>query len=243
MSLMSIQPRDGRNLDYVQCFDEGCVKSRKNQLIQAIIANLSKADKNKEVMRARKQFKPYSDYHPENPQYGREKFGEKARKQAENIIELERKAHVKFREKKLFDRLVFIRNQLKACMFAVDDDGKVVKATFINKVVDGQTHFHQSSISFFGERNIEGMKSIESLLGARRKVAYMIPYANPEIKVLWEETTKLATPDHYENWHSDRPIQVYGGERYSKEDAGLNPEKWRKKVKKRAKDLMKKNVD
>jgi hypothetical protein len=194
-------------------------------------------------MRARKQFKPYEGYHPENPQYGQEKFSEKAKKQAENIIELERKAHVKFREKKLFDRLVFIRNQLRACMFAIADDGKVVKATFINQVVDGQTHYHQTSMSFFGERNIEGMKSIESLLGARSKVAYMIPYANPEIKALWEEISKLITPDHYENWHNKQPVQVYGGERYSKEDAGLDPEKWRKTVKKRAKELMKANVE
>jgi len=242
MSMMSIQPRDGRNLDYIQCFDEGCVKSRKNQLAQAIIANLIKADKNKEVLKAKKQFKPYEGYHINNPQYGREKFSEKALKEAENIIELERKAHVKFREKKLFDRLVFIRNQLRACMFAVDEDGKVVKATFINQVFDGDHPYHQSSMSFFGERNIKGMKSIESLLGARHKVAYMIPYANAEIKALWGEIGKLITPDHYESWHNKQPVQVYGG-RYSKEDEGLDSKTWQKKVAKRAKELMKKNVE
>jgi len=242
MSSMSIQPRDGRNLDYIQCFDEGCVKSHKNQLIQAFIANLSMEDKDREVMKAKKTFTTYSGYHPENPQYGREKFGEEAVKEAEKVIELERKTHVKFREKNLFDTLVFIRNQLRACMFAVGEDGKVVKATFVTHVVNGDHSYHQNSVSFFGERNIEGMNGIERLIGARHKVAYMIPYANPEIKALWEEIGKLITPDHYENWHNKQLVQVYGG-RFSKEDEGLNSEELLKNYTKRARDLMKKHVN
>lgn len=242
MSLQSIKPRAGANLDYVTLFDEGCVKSYKNQLAQRILAVLIKKDLQKEVMKARKQFKTYSGYHPDNPHYGREKFGKKASKEADKVMELEREAFVKSREKRLFDKLTFIKDRLRATMFAVGDSGEIVKATFVNYVSLGSHYFQQSSISFFGERDIEGMKSIGGLRKARRDVAYMIPYASPEIKALWEEVEELLTPDHYENWHGKRLIQVYGG-KYAKEDEGLEGEDWLERVSERAKELMKKSVD
>lgn len=234
---MSIKPRSVPSLDYVKLFDSGCVKTRLDELTRGFMAKLIHDDMLKMADKARRSFKPVPMYNPGGINLS-EKFGKKAREEAKKILELEREAFVKSREEKLFNKLTFIRDKLRAYMFSVDEEGKVVKATFVSRVVHGAHSYHENYASFFGtDKDRDRMKVINDLNRSLSQDAYMIPYSSEEIKALWKEIGKLITPDHYENWHDNRVIQVYGG-RYAFTDRNLEGEAWLKRVKERAEKLI-----
>ena len=236
--MANLQPRSISSLDYSRLFDEGCVKTRLNQLTQRFIAKFEHDDMLKIADKARRAFKPIPTYkHPIGKK--REQMHKRARKEAEKVLELERKAFVKSRERGLFNRLTVIGTRLRMLMFALDETGKFVKGTFVSRVVHTGGHsYHQNYVTFFGtDQDAERMRSINQLKQVLRRDKYMLPYVSPEIKTLWDEIGEIITPDHYETWHNKQLVQVYGG-RYTKEDEGLTTEAWRKAVKKRAEKIM-----
>lgn len=233
-----LQPRSLSSLDYVKLWDEGCVKTRLKELTQRFIAKLQHEDMLKMAEKAKRAFKPVPTFKLPKDKNIEEVYGEEARKKAEKVLELERRAFVKSREEWLLNRLTVIRDRYRMLMFALDEEGKFVKGTFVNRVFHGTVSYTQNYVSFFGtDQDAERMRSINQLNHALNEVSYMMPYVSSEIKALRKEIGEIATPDHYENWHNKQLIQVYGG-RYTKEDEGLTTEAWRKAVKKRAEKIM-----
>lgn len=240
-----LQPRSISSLDYSRLFDEGCVKTRLKQLTQGFMTKLEFEEKDKlrekefrEALKSKKPPKPFQWRELSQGERNR-RYLEKARKEAEKVLELERRAFVKSREQWLLDRLTFIRDKLRMVMFAMDETGKFVKPTFVSRVVHTGSHsFHENYVTFFGtDKDRDRMRSINDLRRVLSQVAYMIPYSSDEIKALRKEIGELVTPDHYETWHNNQLVQVYGGH-YTKEDKGLTSEEWRKAVKKRAEKII-----
>jgi hypothetical protein len=233
---MSTDPRDVASLDYIQLWDEGCVRTRLNELTQIFMAKAIKEDMEKIADEAKRAFKPVPTYNAEGINLS-EKFGAQAREEAEKILEVERQIFVDSRSEKLKPMLSEIKNKLNSLMFENDNKSSLVKPTFVSRRVDtGSITYSENYMSFFGEKNRDRLQAVSDIQQRLREFGYMLSYVSPEIKGLWEEIQRIMTPNHYELWYGDHCIQVYGGERYAEEDKKFDtPEKWVKAVSKRAK--------
>jgi len=167
-----------------------------------------------------------------------DRYFEEASKFADEIIEQERHIFAESKEAELLKLLKRARNSLKIWMLLADEEGNIVKPTFVNRVVDsGYGISREIYADVLGEKDPDRITIVERLKTQISHVSYLIPYSSDEVKVLYAEVNKLATPDHYEVWRNNQIVQVYGG-RYEFTDRKLEAKAWRKRVKKRAEKLM-----
>lgn len=235
---MSLKPRSLSSLDYTQLFDEGCVRTYKNRLIQHRISELAQEQTRKEALQARKEFRTYEGFKLPKGKNLKDLFGEQAETEADEIIEQERHIFAESKEAWLLKLLKRARNSLKMWMLLVDEEGNIVKPTFVNRVIDSEDGIRrQIYADVFGEKDPDRITIVNSLKGKVANVSYLIPYSSDEVKALYAEVNKLATPDHFEVWRNNQILQVYGG-RYELTDSRLKGEAWLKRVKKRAEKLM-----
>jgi hypothetical protein len=134
---MSINVRKPETLDHTRLFDEGCVKSRLDELTKAFIAKFAHDEMLKMADKAKRAFKPIPMY----PQYSEsalmEKFGEQARKQALKILEQERQEYVNYHSERIKAILNKIIKRLRFLVYAIDEKGKPTKLkVIIEKVTE-----------------------------------------------------------------------------------------------------------
>lgn len=197
-----IQPRDGATLDYLMVFDEGCVQTRRNELIRELMPKLE--HEFREKLRAKhfkeqiKQGKPLPP--PKQPIFSQgekvERFGEKARKLADEIIEQERQNYVDARAERDKHLIVEIHRKLRFLVWTVDEDGKPIKLKVIVETVTEPDHrgdYHTHDIQYVGDHDRERLRQINSLTYRLGQLRPYFPYYSAEIKILYKETANLGT--------------------------------------------------
>lgn len=240
---MTIKARQAVSLDSL-IFDKGVAETRRNEVIRHRMVELEFEEKDKlrleEYRQALKEKKPPKPFQWKELSQGErhDRYFHEASKFADDIIKEERFIFAKSREQDVLKLLKRIRNTLKLFMFVADEEGNIIKPTFVHRTIDSMDGVrHESFADVFGERDYERPKIVERLTGQASHIAYLLPYSSPEIKALYAEVMEIATPDHIEGWRNDQIGQVFGG-KYAKEDQGLDSKKWLKKVSKRAKKLI-----
>jgi len=175
-------------------FDEGCAKSRVEELTRLLISNFACEDMEKMADEQRRAFKPVLPY-PLNDQEILAKFSEKARQEAFKILEAERKALVEYRAESIKNTLNIIIRQLRFLVFTAEGKGKI----YIRKVpIEGKTGQNAPSereVEYFESypEGIEHLERIGRVLNCFREVNDFVPYMNEELTALYQQARGLAS--------------------------------------------------
>lgn len=194
---MSLQPRKGRTLDTL-IFDEGCAKTRVNELTQLFISKLQHDDLLKMVDKARRAFKPIPTFKLPEGKNREEVYGERARKLAEKVVEQERQNYVDARAEKDKDMIVEITRMLRFMVWTVDEKGKPTKLKLIvERIVrptdQGGTH----DIQYVGDHDFGRLHKISSLKKRLWQLKQFVPYYSKEIKKLYNEATYMGSLEYF----------------------------------------------
>jgi hypothetical protein len=120
----NIEPRSGETISPTQVFDLQCAETRLKELTQLIIAKFVQKDLENFAMEYKKAFKPVPQY-PLNEAEIKQKFYEKARKEAERILEQERRNVVEQRSEYIKNTLNIIIKQLRLLIYTENGKGKI----------------------------------------------------------------------------------------------------------------------
>jgi hypothetical protein len=194
MSLTSLKPRTGASLDYFRCFDEGCVKTRRNDLIRGFIAQLERADMLKMADKARRAFKPIPMFKLPEDKNRWETYGEKATKLAEAVIEQEKQNYVDARVERDIELIKSVAKRLQYQVWIVED-GKPVKLKMgIEKanVSDHKGGWTRQDVLYVGDHDTESLQQIFRLKHQLTKLKDFVPYYPDEVKEIYEEALSLA---------------------------------------------------
>jgi hypothetical protein len=194
--MTELTPRDSGSLDYIQVFDEGCLNTRKNKLIQEFISELQHEDMLKMADKARREFKPIPMFKLPDNKNATEVYGEKAKKLAEEVIEQERQNYVDARTEKDREKLEAIIKRLKFLVFAVNEEGKPEKLkVFVEQVT--KTNYRgdwiTQDIQYVGDHDTKRLAQISDLKGMLFQLKDFVPYYPETVKRLYEEAINLAT--------------------------------------------------
>lgn len=199
---MSPEPRDGATLDYIQLWDHGCIRTRLNQLTQEIMSKLE--HEFRENIRAKhfkeqiKQGKPLPL--PKQPVFSQgekvERFGAKARKLAEKILEQERQNYVDFRSERDKPLIIEIHRKLRFLVWTVDEKGKPAKLQIIiERVVRPSDQGGTHDVQYVGDHDKERLRQINAMMQRLEQLSPYVPYYSKEIKKLYNEALYLGTLD------------------------------------------------
>jgi hypothetical protein len=195
-STSDLQPRGASSLDYIQCFDEGCVKTRRNELIEGFIAELAHDDMLKTADKARRAFKPVQGFELPKDKNISEVYGDKARKLAEKVLEQERQNYVDGRAEKDQKVIEEIKRKLRFMVWTVNEEGQLEKLKiFVERVTEPNYRgdYHTHDIQYVGDRDKERLRQISMLRDRLERFRAYVPYYSEEIKKLYEEAMDLAS--------------------------------------------------
>jgi hypothetical protein len=204
-----IIPRNANSLDPVELWEEHHVRRRMNELTEAYLAELIDADMVDESREAKKAFlqwkhgdppvDPAPRYHGENPNYGRNKFLETAKKSAQETFEAERKNYVSAREQQ--DKAMIIEITKKLRFYLVDDEGKPTKLKIIEEAGFYTIPIGREAGAMMpctiqyvgGDHDTKRLEQIRSLQSRLLELKDFVAYYSEEIQNLYAESLDLAT--------------------------------------------------
>jgi len=190
-----LTPREGSELSHTHVFDEGCVKSRFKELYEAFINKFAHEEMQKIALQAKKQFKPIPTYNYDFAKL-EERFGEKAKKLAWEIIEQERRNFVESRSDYIKKTLETIIKQLRPLVWTVNEKGKPEKIKIFRETVvktDFKGEWHKTTIEYVGHYDFETYQHINRLISRLAEFREYIPYMNEELLKLWNQANELAS--------------------------------------------------
>ena len=205
MTISGILPRDGSTLDYIRLWDQGCVKTTLNER-KAIFMHKLEVDEKAELRAKhfKKQLKLGKPLPPLPPvslaQGEKEKrYGEKARKLAEKILEQERQNYVDFRQERDKNLIIEILRKLRFLTWTVDAEGKPTKVKIIMDRVTEPDHggnWRAHDIHYIGDRTSNRLNQINSLKNRLAQLRAYAPYYSPQIRILYEEAVAMGSLEY-----------------------------------------------
>lgn len=184
--------RSGDSIEGMTVFEEGCAKSRVNELVERFAFEMAHEEK-RELARAERlkgEIPPSYPYSNEIMQ----RFGEKARTKALEILEKERFACIEYRTPYLTMVLKDVRRRLRSLVF--DSNGKKHKIFFEKVPVEGSVAIDNPSmrdVRFVGDHDFERLNQIEFLKVRFSEFEQYARYMNPELLSLYREVVDLST--------------------------------------------------
>jgi len=193
---MNIEPRNGFELSPTAVFDKQCAETRLKELTLLFITKFATEDMEKIADEARRAFKPIPIYeHGGDSEFLYAKFGEQARKEAEKILEAERKALTEYRAESIKKTLNIIIRQLRFLIYSEHGKGKI----YIKKVpIEGKTGQNAPSereVEYFESypEGVEHLERIGRVLSCFRELNDYAPYFSIELHDLWRQAQDLAS--------------------------------------------------
>ena len=196
---MTLEPRDASSLDYITLWDEGCVKTRRNQLVQGLISKLALEQTHREALQARKEFRTYEGFKLPKGKNLEETFGEQARKEAEKILEQERKNYIDARAERDKSLIVEIARKMRFSTWIVNEKGDPEKLKVIVEHVTKKNHKGDSitrDVQYVADHDFDRLRQINSLLDRLLQLRPYFPYYPEEIQKLYEEALELGTLEY-----------------------------------------------
>ena len=197
---MSLKPRDSASLDYTKCFDNGCVKTRLNELIRGFIAKLALEQTHREALKAKKQFKTYEGFKLPKGKNIEERFGEKARKMAEKVLEEEKKNYADSRAEKDKNIIEEIKRKLAFLVWTFDEEGKPTKLKVtVERVTSPTDQGGVHDIMYCGVRGQEGFTRFRQIIMLRNRleeIRALVPFFKKDIQKLYQEAIDLASLEY-----------------------------------------------
>ncbi len=193
MSLVNLKPRAGADLDYFRCFDDGCVKTRRNDLIRGFMTQLERGDMHKMAGKARRAFKPIPMFKLPETKNRWETYGEKATKLAEVIMEQENQNYVDARVERDTELIKSVAKRLRYQVWTVEN-GKPVKLKMgIEKrnVSDHKGGFNRQQVLFVGDHDTEKLQQIFRLKHQLTILKDFVAYYPNKVKKIYEEALSL----------------------------------------------------
>ena len=189
------EPRDPRSLDHIRIFDEGCVRSRLQELTLLFISQHATEKMRKVTDQAKRKFQPLPvcDW---SHSVLEEEYGEKALKEAQEVLETERRSYVDLMTPNIQRDLTRLIKQLRYLVYAVDEGGKPYKLQHIVETAvtpDHQGNWDLRETAYVGEHDTERFHSIRLLNHRLAEFRHFVPYFNDELKGLWSTANDLAT--------------------------------------------------
>jgi len=192
---MTIQPRDPRSLSHVPLFDEGCVRSRLQELTSALISEFATEEMRKIADTAKRSFQPIPvcDWHPVELE---QKYGEQAQSEAKKVLEQERQAYVDYIADYIKQNLTQIISRLRYLVWTVDENEKPCKLQHIiakEMAADIRGNWDYREVEYVANHDVERLQQIRFMSHRLTAFRDYVPYFNKELKKLWQETTELTT--------------------------------------------------
>jgi len=195
MSMTSLKPRDGADLDYFRVFDEGVVTATRNALTEGFIVQLERADMLKMVDKARRAFKPIPTFKLPEGKNRWETYGEKATKLAEEVLTQEKQNYVDARANQDLGLIKATAKRLQYLVWIVED-GKPVKLKInIEKrsVGDHKGGHNLQDVMYVGDHDTERLEQIFNVKHQLTKLKEFVPYYPDEVKKIYEEALSLGS--------------------------------------------------
>lgn len=170
--------RNGEEISPIYVFDAGIVESRVREVTQLIIGELVEVDLKRHAKECRQKFEPVSPY-PLNDAEIQQKFGNIARQQALDILEIERKNVVDSRTpyiKKVLETYV------KQLRYVLLDDGKPFKTY-------SETSWCPDYTGTSMEKRVTSYSRSQIIQRWDARLAEFSdfrPYLNAEVEALWK---------------------------------------------------------
>jgi len=179
--------------DNIDTFSQERYEDRLNHLTNLIMEKLVKEDLKQWALEHKKKFEPIPPY-PYNEAEIRERFYEKAQKEAERIIEQERKNFVRQREKHITRHLNLIIKQAKLLVFTANGKGKIYrKKVAIRGSVPKESSGFRDDF-YFEDDNPTGREIYFQYVKLRNALSpyrQYVPYMSEKVSSLWREAHRL----------------------------------------------------
>ncbi len=186
-----INPQSGEGISPTQVFDKGCAETRLRELTTNIIQILVQRDVKALALEHKRAFEAVPPY-PLKDDEILEKFYKDARKEAERILEAERKNVVDQRAEYIKNTLKIVIRQLQMLVQTEHGKGKLY---IERKVVqDNSGSYRERDVTYF-EFYPEGVERAEQIGRVSEKLSAIrdyIPYLNAELAELWKQASDLA---------------------------------------------------
>jgi hypothetical protein len=191
---MSAQPRQPHELNHVRLFDAGSVKTRLDELTAILVSEAATAEMKKRAMEAKRNFQEPPSYDLPLPKLY-ELFGEQARKQSQEILEMERKAYADSISDYVKRTLTTISKQLRLAVYTIDENGKLYKLQVITEKMmkaDHQGNWDYADVQYVGNHDYERLHQIGLLQSRINEFRDYAPYFDDELKKLWKTANDLS---------------------------------------------------
>ena len=194
---MSLEPREGKNLDML-IFDQGCNKTRLNDLTQRFIAKLQHDDLLKMADKARRDFKPIPMFELPKDKNIEQVYGAKARKLSEKVLEQERQNYVDARAEKDKNLIIEIIRKLRFYVWTVNEKGEPQKLKLIvERVVRPTDQGGIHDIQYVGDHDFERLRQINAMKNRLGQLSLFVPYYSEEVKKLYDEARELSDLEYF----------------------------------------------
>jgi hypothetical protein len=186
-----VPPRDGKTLSPTQVFESGCVESRLRELESLIISILVDEDLKKHAKEYRLKGEPVPVY-PHDADAIKERFGPRARKESQRILEAERKACIEARSDYIKATLNLVIRQAR--LLTNNGTGKIYKkkVPIEGKISPGSDGFMDAF--YFEDDSPAGKERYEQICRLRDRLGEFNQYGsymNAELQGLLEQANKL----------------------------------------------------
>jgi len=182
-----LRARNGEEISPIYVFDAGIVESRVREVAQLIIGELVEVDLKRHAKEYRQKFEPVPPY-PLNDTEIQEKFGNIARQEALNILEIERKNVVDSRTPYIKKVLETYIKQLR---YVLLDDGKPFKTY-------SETAWCPDYTGTSMEKRVTSYSRSQIIKRWEARLAEYSDfrrYLNPDVEALWKEADALASQE------------------------------------------------
>ncbi len=192
------QPRSPQSLDHSRLWDKSVVESRINDLTIVITSELALEDSRKRADELKRDFKPVTPY-PYSSGQIRDRFSQKARETALELLEIERKNFVDYKAERIKTVLNTVLKQLRYLVYTRDEKGKVTKIeVFIENIPkpDNRGNWVNTDIQYVGDRENRDVERLEQINRVRDRLSHFTdyaPYFNEELTDLWQKANEMAS--------------------------------------------------
>ena len=186
-----VTPRNSEGLSPTMVFDQGCAESRLKELTNLIIQKFVEEDLKIWAKEHRLKGETVPIYPSEQIH---EKFYEKARREAERILEAERHNVVEQRSEYIKTTLRLTIKRLQFLVMTEHGKGKI----YVEKKLepDARGNYKETDVPYF-ESYPEGIARLEQIDGVRSRISefrdYVPYFSDEELKQLWKEALDLAS--------------------------------------------------
>jgi len=193
---MSVQPRSPDTLNHTVLFDDGCAKSRLEELTKLFIKKFELEEAEKIWDKAKRQFKtpPTFNYIEAELEI---MYGKRAREEAEKVLEAERQAYVSYLSDYIKTNLTRVSKQLRFMVYAINEKGEPYKLKIIVekmfKALPKGDGYYECEEEYVGEHDFDRLNQINLTRGRLNEFKDYEPYLSEELKKLWVEAQDLAT--------------------------------------------------